>query len=85
MDLTRRQTRVLAAGLIGAAVALLADVILPSDDVSSLEALLRVSVKTALALAAFLLASRVLAPVELAEASRSMRAIFLRRPRPPVS
>jgi putative peptidoglycan lipid II flippase len=84
-DLGRRQGRVLAAGLIGAAVALLADLILPSDDVSSLEALVRVAAKTILAVAAFLLASRVLAPVELAEAGRSMRALVLRRGRPPVS
>jgi peptidoglycan biosynthesis protein MviN/MurJ (putative lipid II flippase) len=86
LELARRQGRVLAAGLIAAGVALLSDVVLPSDgDLASHEVLPRVAVKTMLALAAFIVASRALAPVELDEAGRALRAIFLRRPRPPLS
>ncbi len=81
LELGHRQVRVLAAGLIAAAVALLADRILPSDSLAFHQVLPRLAVKTTLALAAFIVASRVLAPVELAEAARSLRAIFLRRPR----
>ena len=67
-------------------MALLSDVVLPSGgDLASHEVLPRVAVKTMLALAAFIVASRALAPVELAEAGRALRAVFLRRPRPPVS
>jgi putative peptidoglycan lipid II flippase len=84
-ELGRRQVRVLAAGAVAAAAALLGDVILPSDALASLEVLPRVAAKTALALAAFLVASRVLAPVELAEGVRSLRALVLRRSRPPLS
>jgi hypothetical protein len=58
---------------------------LPSDALASLEVLPRVVAKTALALAAFVAASRILAPTELAEAVRSLRALVLRRPRSPVS
>ena len=50
-------------------MALLSDVVLPSGgDLASHEVLPRVAVKTMLALAAFIVASRALAPVELAEA-----------------
>ena len=86
LELARRQGRVLAAGLIAAAVTLLSDVVLPSGgDLASHEVLPRLAVKTMLGLAAFIVASRALAPVELSEAGRALRAVFLRRPRPPVS
>ena len=85
LEFARRQGRVLAAGLIAAAVALLSDVVLPRAATGLPRGAAAPGREARARPAAFIVASRVLAPVELAEAGRALRAVFLRRPRPRLS
>lgn len=79
--LAARQVRVLAAGALGAATALLLNLVLPTDDLGSVEMIPALVVKVLAALAVFALAARSLARDELTEGVRAVRALVAREPR----
>jgi putative peptidoglycan lipid II flippase len=77
-----QQARLLACGGIAAGVAALLDLALPGSTAAALDAAWPLAVKCAAALVAYLIALRLLAPAELAEGRRSLRAFIPRRWRP---
>jgi putative peptidoglycan lipid II flippase len=79
--LGRRQARMLIAAGVAAGVALLLDLVLPTDDRGSLEVAALLVVKVAIALVAFGVAARALAGPELAEGLRAVRPLLHRRRR----
>lgn len=74
-----RQARLLVCGVIGAAVALALNSVIPSTGHPSGEAAIAIGVKGILAGAAFAVAARLIARPELDEGARAIRAIFGRR------
>jgi len=70
-----RQGRILVAGALCAATALALNLVAPTDDMGSLEMLPALAAKVAAALAVYWLAARALSRTELAEATRSLRAL----------
>lgn len=77
-DLARRQTRLLLAACVGAAVALLLNPVLPTTDVPSAQVAVLLVVKAAAAVAASVVAVRYLARDELAEGVRAVRSLVAR-------
>jgi putative peptidoglycan lipid II flippase len=75
-DLGRRQLRVLASGLVAGAVALLLNIVLPTAHMGSLEMVGPLALKMLVATAAFLVAARLVAPVELADGLGQLRALL---------
>jgi putative peptidoglycan lipid II flippase len=73
-----RQLRLLVAGALAAATALALNVVLPTDDMGSLELLPALIVKLLAATAVFVAAARVLAAEELEEGRRSVVALVTR-------
>jgi putative peptidoglycan lipid II flippase len=81
VELGRRQLRVLASGLVAGAVALLLNVVLPTEHMGSVEMVAPLVLKILVATAAFLAAARVVAPAELADGIGQLRSLLPRRAR----
>lgn len=79
--LGRQQARLVVCGLAAVAVALLLDQVLPTRDLRSWELLPPLALKVGVAVAVYVAAARLLAPVELREVGTSVRALVRRRPR----
>jgi putative peptidoglycan lipid II flippase len=73
--LGRRQARLLAAGALAAATALLLNLVAPTDDMGSVEMLPALCAKVVAAGAVYVLAAHLLAREELGEGVRSVRAL----------
>jgi putative peptidoglycan lipid II flippase len=76
--LAGRQGRLLVAGALAALAALGSDLVLPTDDMGSLELLPALVVKLAVAVAVYVAAAWVLAREELDEGRRSVVALVTR-------
>ncbi|WP_217914286.1 murein biosynthesis integral membrane protein MurJ [Miltoncostaea marina] len=74
-ELMSRQARVLAAGVITGATALVMDLLVPTRDLATLEMLPGLLGKLAVCAVVFVAAARLLARPELAEGLRSVRAL----------
>ncbi len=76
--LARRQGRLLTAGALAAAVALLLNIVFPTDDMGSLEMLPALIAKVVLAGAVYVVAAWLLARDELDDGVRSVSALVAR-------
>ena len=76
--LGRRQGRILIAGALCGATALALNLVVPTDDLGSLELLPALAGKVAVALGVYWLAARALSRAELTEATRSLRSLVAR-------
>jgi putative peptidoglycan lipid II flippase len=76
--LLARQGRVLIAAAVAAATALALDLVLPTDDLGSLELIAPLAAKVLVAGVAYLALARVLSRTELAEGIRSVKALVVR-------
>ena len=76
--LGRRDARMLIAGAAAAVTALALNIVLPTDDLTSVEMIVPLSIKVAAAGAVYVLVARVLARDELAEGRRALRALVAR-------
>ena len=73
--LGERQGRMLVAGALCAAGALALNLVLPTGDLGSIEMLVPLAVKVAVAIAVYAVAARALARPELTEGVRALRAL----------
>lgn len=80
--LARQQGRLLVCGAVVLAVALALGPIVPTGDLTGLALLAALAGKAAVALAAYSVAARIIAPAEMREAGGSLRALVRRRARP---
>ncbi len=76
--LGRRDVRMLGAGAAAAVTALALNLVLPTDDLTSVEMIVPLSIKVAVSGAVYILVARVVAGDELVEGRRALRALVAR-------